>query len=89
MFTPVSETTQRVVAERRLRTLRELAERSSRAQSVERAYTGMAEVLGENPYDIPFSAIYQIRADRKEGQLVATAGIAAGSSVSPQTLSSP
>lgn len=86
VFTPVSETTQRVVAERRLRTLRELAERSSRAQSVERAYTGMAEVLGENPYDIPFSAIYQIRADRKEGQLVATAGIAAGSSVSPQTL---
>jgi PAS domain S-box-containing protein len=86
VFTPVSDTTQRVVAERRLRSLRELAERSSQAQSVESAYASIAEALSENPYDLPFVAIYQVTADRTAAHLAATAGIAAGSSASPETI---
>jgi PAS domain S-box-containing protein len=86
VFTPVSDTTQRVVAERRLRTLRELAERSNRAQTVERAYASAAETLAENPYDIPFAAIYQVTQDGQEAHLAATAGIAPGSPVTPDII---
>jgi len=86
VFTPVSDTTQRVVAERRLRTLRELAERSSRAQTIEGAYTSVAEAITENPYDIPFAALYRVTADRKEVHLVATAGIGSRSSATPEVI---
>ena len=86
VFTPVSETTHRVVAERRLRTLRELAERSSRAQSVAKAYASMADAIGENSIDIPFAAIYQITSDRKQAHLVTTVGVPANTSVSPDVI---
>ena len=66
VFTPVSDTTRRVIAECRSRTLRELAERSSRAQTVDKAYAGMAEAMGENPFDIPFAALYQVTAIAKK-----------------------
>jgi len=86
VFTPVSDTTQRVVAERRLRTLRELAERSSRAQTVKTAYANVAKTIAENPYDLPFLAIYEIAANGEEAQLVSAAGIKAGCGASPKTL---
>ncbi len=86
VFTPVSETTQRVISERRLRTLRDLATRSSRAQTVEHAYASMVEAIAENPFDIPFASIYQISSDRKQAHLVTATGIAAGSAVSPQII---
>ncbi len=89
VFTPVSDTTKRVIAERRLRTLRELAERSSRTQTVESAYAGLAQALAENPYDIPFVAIYQIAAGRTAAHLMATAGISAGTAASPNTIPLP
>jgi hypothetical protein len=41
-----------------------MAELSSRAQTVEKAYASVAEAIGGNPYDIPFAAIYQVTADR-------------------------
>ena len=58
IFTAVFETTTRVVGERRLDTLRRLAARAGEANTVEEACLNAAEILGANPADIPFSALY-------------------------------
>ncbi|HYO71558.1 MAG TPA: ATP-binding protein, partial [Archangium sp.] len=58
VFTAVSETTPRVLGERRLRTLRELASEASRARSVHDITRATADVLSENPGDLPFTLLY-------------------------------
>ena len=58
VFTAVSETTQRVLGERRLRTLRELASEVSRARSVQDTLQVTADVLSRNQKDLPFTLIY-------------------------------
>jgi PAS domain S-box-containing protein len=52
------ETTARVLAERRLRTLRELAAETAKAQSACEACALAAGVLAGNPSDLPFSLLY-------------------------------
>ena len=58
VFTPVAETTERVIGERRLRTLRDLASRGAGATDVESACRAAAETLAGNPYDVPFATLY-------------------------------
>jgi signal transduction histidine kinase len=58
VFTSVIETTARVLGERRLKTLRELAEGSTRAADVAEAYALSARIIGENLHDVPFGAIF-------------------------------
>src|SRR5215467_12838564 len=69
------ETTDRVLAERRLRTLRELAAETAKAQTADEACTSAARVLAGNTSDLPFSLLYLT--DR-EGQprLCASTGVA-------------
>jgi PAS domain S-box-containing protein len=57
------ETTERVLAERRLRTLRELATETAKAQSPEDACDRAAAVLGGNRSDLPFGLLYLTRPD--------------------------
>jgi PAS domain S-box-containing protein len=52
------ETTERVLAERRLSTLRELAAETAKAQSAEDACVRAAAVLGKNRSDLPFSLFF-------------------------------
>jgi PAS domain S-box-containing protein len=52
------ETTERVLAERRLRTLRELAAETVKAQSADEVCVGAARVLADNPSDLPFCLLY-------------------------------
>ncbi|MDQ2843550.1 MAG: PAS domain-containing protein [Acidobacteriota bacterium] len=66
IFTPVSETTRKVIAERRLVTLRELGEKASRARTTHEACSTAAEVIGANPYDVPFAFIYPIKPGQRE-----------------------
>ena len=87
VFTPVSETTHRVVAERRLQILRELADCGNCAQSALQACERMAEVLSKNAYDLPFAALYLVDGDGTQAELAITAGVAAGQGVSPQRIS--
>ena len=82
VFTPVLETTGKVVGERRLRTLRELAALGG-ADSVARAAADAASVLAQADKDIPFAAIYKLDGSASRAALLAAAGVAAGSPSAP------
>ncbi len=84
VFCPVIETSDKIIGERRLRTLRSLAERCKGADREDAVWSAAAEVLGDNPHDVPFALIYRVDADRSIAQLVATAGIASGTAASPE-----
>jgi signal transduction histidine kinase/PAS domain-containing protein len=75
VFTPVTETTERVISERRLRTLRDLGARSADAKSEPEAWSIAAEVLSANPYDIPFALLYCINQEGRSAQAMGWAGI--------------
>ena len=70
VFCPVVETTERVIGERRLRTLRDLAA-LSRAEDEAQACRLAASVLAVNGDDIPFSAIYRLDEAQGEAELMA------------------
>jgi PAS domain S-box-containing protein len=73
VFTPVSETTEKVIGERRLRTLRDLAARIADAKSGPLAWKVAADVLSDNPYSVPFAVLY--RAGHGAAEATAYAGI--------------
>ena len=74
IFTPVVETTEKVVGERRLLTLRDLATtRSNRSRNAEEACAKAAQVLAANPQDLPFAAIYLFDPDPFGAHLAAAA----------------
>jgi len=83
-FTAVTETTRRVIGERRLGTLRELAASTVEAKSVEKTCGIASTTLAKNPYDIPFALLYLIENDGEQAQLVGTVGLEAGTPASPQ-----
>src|SRR5262249_7296202 len=84
VFCPVTETTERVIGERRLRTLRDLAARSLEAKAVEEACRVAAETLQANPSDLPFALIYLLNESRTRTRLVCTVGLAAGTPASAE-----
>ena len=86
IFTPVVETTARVVGERRLRTLRDLAARCLDAASAEEACRLAAAVLAENPHDVPFALLYRIGEDGDQASLAGSAGVEAGHAMAPCTV---
>jgi PAS domain S-box-containing protein len=63
VFTAVIETTARLIAERRLNTLRELAARVTEAHSQEETLVLATEALGRNHHDISFSVLYLLTPD--------------------------
>ena len=86
VFTPVFETTERVIGERRLRTLRDLAA-GSRPDSVAQACRSAAAVLGMNPQDIPFALFYGVDEPNKPATLLGAAGTGAGAPAAPFAVS--
>ena len=75
VFTAVSETTERVLSERRMQILRELAARTAESKSVREACRTFAEVLGENNPEIPFALLYLVDDDGRGVSLAASAGL--------------
>ena len=65
VFTAVMETTDRLIAERRLNTLRELAARTADADSENKVFTLAAETLAKNRYDVSFSVLYLLTPDAR------------------------
>lgn len=86
VFCPVVETTERVIGERRLRTLRDLAA-LGRAESDADACRTAAKVLALNNFDLPFVLIYCFDERRSRATLVASAGIAPGQRASLMEIS--
>ncbi|HLJ48531.1 MAG TPA: PAS domain S-box protein [Bryobacteraceae bacterium] len=82
----VFDTTARVIGERRLRTLRDLASRTV-AKDTETACHAAVATLSENPHDVPFAALYLYDEDRAAARLAGVTGTEPGSSVAPAQIS--
>ena len=76
IFSAVSNTSEKVIGERRLRTLRDLAARAIETKSESDAWKTAAEVIGENEYDVAFAVLYELAADGRLS-VAARTGIAA------------
>src|SRR5438128_7645181 len=76
VFTTADETTQRVLGERRLRTLRDLALRGMEARTTGQASESAVRTLAANPGDIPFALLYLLEADGKRARLAGATGVA-------------
>jgi formate hydrogenlyase transcriptional activator len=85
-FCLTEDTTDRVIGERRLRTLRDLAARCADATETEEACRIAADVARGNSHDIPFVLLYVAERDRKSACLVGSVGLEPGSTVSPRTI---
>ncbi len=83
LFHPVTETTARMLSERRTRALRDLA-RAGKAHTVVDALVLSAETLDEYDLDIPFLLLYQIDEPLKQARLVATSGLGPATAASPE-----
>ena len=83
VFTAVTETTERVLGERRLRTLRALADASVTAETVDDACQQVMDALAQNPADVPFALLYLIEGEGASARLTGTTNIARGTPASP------
>ncbi|MCC2980834.1 PAS domain-containing protein [Sphingomonas sp. IC4-52] len=75
VFCAVSEETDRVISERRLASLRELASGLAAAQEQQEVFEAIRAGLAHNSHDLPFSLVYLFREDAAPS-LVAAAGMA-------------
>jgi signal transduction histidine kinase/CheY-like chemotaxis protein len=83
LFHPVTETTERMLSERRTRTLRDLATRLTEAKSVEDVFALTTETLTESGEDLPFVLFYCLDPEGKKARLAASVGCSSGAAVSP------
>ncbi len=74
MLCVVTEVTERVIGERRLRVLRDLAARAAGMESVQEACDRLIGVLGEDAWDVPFACLYLLDEDAANARLAACAG---------------
>ncbi|HEX7334068.1 MAG TPA: ATP-binding protein [Pyrinomonadaceae bacterium] len=84
LFCIVSETTARVVSERRLRTLGDLSlSAAAETRSVEDACRTATEILSGNQHDIPFALVYLLDESGKRVRLMGTSGLEPGTMAAP------
>ena len=87
LFCIVSETTSRVISDRRLSTLRDLSLFAAvEGQSVEAACRTVAEILTSNLHDIPFALIYLLDKSRSSAKLTGSSGLEAGTHAAPLSI---
>jgi PAS domain S-box-containing protein len=82
----VDNTTDRVIGERRLQTLRDLVACSHDAKEVEEECRIASDVLGRNRYDLPFALLYLVDKEREQARLAASVGLDPGATASPETV---
>jgi PAS domain S-box-containing protein len=78
-----TDETQRVIGERQLALLRNLAAGTSDARSWRRACERGADAIATNPRDLPFAMIYMAQPDGRSLSLVGAAGIEPGHAAAP------
>ena len=86
VFATLPETSVRVIGERRLRTLQRLGADAREVRRPQQTLEIAAEVISENPRDIPFAAMYLWGAEETQASLCATANIARGTPLSFEVL---
>lgn len=86
VFCACKEETARVLGERRLKTLREMAQKTADARTAEDACNLCAEATSNNPYDIPFSLIYLIDSAGERAWRAGASGIEADMAASPSEI---
>jgi len=86
VFCALTETTERVVGERRLRTLRDLGRALVDVKSDARACLAATNSLAANRADLPFALLYLLDGGGQFARLVAATGLAAGTSVTPERI---
>jgi signal transduction histidine kinase/DNA-binding response OmpR family regulator len=75
LFCAVTDETQRVIGERRLKLLREVAANFAETNVPERVCTAAAECMALSARDLPFALLYLTEPDGRSARLVALAGI--------------
>ncbi len=75
IFCANTDDTQRVIGERQLVLLRELAASTAEARSWEEACARSARALSTNPRDLPFAMIYMLEPGGRTAVLASTSGI--------------
>ncbi|HYI92816.1 MAG TPA: GAF domain-containing sensor histidine kinase, partial [Bryobacteraceae bacterium] len=83
LFHPVTETTAKMLSERRTQALRDLAARTTNASTLEEACASAAAVLAENELDFPFTLLYLVNEAGDEVQLVGSSGVEEGCRACP------
>ncbi|MBN3942613.1 ATP-binding protein [Nostoc sp. NMS9] len=81
-----TDDTQRIISERQLALLRELAARTADARTFDEACTLSASCLESNPYDLPFAMIYLVDPDKQEVFLAGTCRIEQNHIAVPETV---
>jgi hypothetical protein len=74
MLCVVTEVTERVIGERHLRVLRDLAARASRMETLQQASDRLLGVLAADLLDVPFACLYLIDKDSAEARLASYHG---------------
>jgi PAS domain S-box-containing protein len=86
IFCAVTEDTQRVLGQRRMRTMRELAARTIGARTVEQACQAASDTLAQNLHDLPFTLIYLLNGEGHTARLAGTTGLVEGSPACPPVI---
>lgn len=84
LFHPVTEQTEKMLSERRIRALRDVAARTGKAKAITDVFELTAQTLSEYDLDLPFLLLYQIKGN--EGILVGSNGLQEETEVNPQTI---
>src|SRR5271156_3953801 len=87
LFHPVTETTSRMLSERRTRALRDLATRAGAALTPEEVCTLAARTLSDYRLDLPFALFYLFGDESEEARLIASTGVPDASIASPALVS--
>ncbi len=87
IFCASNEETEKVFRQRRLKTLKDISDLSSKNLTLKEIYQNTITVLKENPNDIPFSLLYIINEDGSEATLEGFSGIDIPPSACPASLS--
>ncbi len=80
------ETTSRVIAQRRIRVLRDLAANAAAFQSIEAACDTAASIMGENSRDVCFCLVYLVEGDGERAKLMAAFGVDQGTVLAPLSI---
>src|SRR5207253_4194059 len=83
VFHPVTELTSQSLSQRRTKTLRDLAAGAGKCKTAQEAFEAASHLFSESNLDVPFALFYVIDEAGRTAQLVAEAGLPAGTPMSP------